>query len=504
MSETRRLGTLVTAIAMMLAVAGCSHAVFPQNGGNGSGTSPVILTFHDAAPTGPAGVTVTSFEVTITGAVLEPGNVSLISTPQTVELTQLQTNSVLFPTAQVAAGSYTSLTITYSNPQFTIVNNSGVAVTIPSGQCPANASCPVTNPTVTQLTQTLSSNSVPPFPSLSVTAANQTLLEFDVNLNDVIQSDLSLNFALSGAVTVTQSSSGQASTLGTMNLAGQVSSVTASSNQFQLTASTGQTFTITTNSTGSNPTTFEFARASCTANDFSCIAMGQIVDVDVDIESDGATLDAAEVDFDDASGTQQVSGTIVGQTGTPPTSVLMVVHNTIPPVSTLPPGTGVIVNIGGGASYVTNNGSFILPSGLSFASTSDVIIGQEIEARVASNSSISNGAFTSDRLALEQTQLEAEVSSVSPLTQPFPFFILSPLPALFSAAPVNPALQLEIVDTSANQLAGTVYQDLTPDNIGGLTDGQFVVTGGFLFNTTGSIGSPSLIATVVRGQVPGT
>ncbi len=507
MCETRYLSTLATAIAVIFVLAGCSHAVFPQSGGgSGTGTSPLILTLHDAPPSGPTGVTVTSFEVTITGVVLEPGDISILSIPQTVELTQLQTNSVFLSTTQVPAGAYTGLTITYSNPQFTIINNSGAAVTTPTGQCPANASCTVTNPTVTQLIETLPSASSPTFPSLTVTTENQTLLEFDVNLNDVIQSNLSLDFSQSGAATVAQTTnaSGTLSTIDTFNVAGEVTSVDASSNTFLITPAEGQSFTVTTNSTGSTPTDFEFARANCTANNFTCIATGQIVDVTVDLQSDGQTFDAGEVDFDDAANTQQVSGTIVGQAGTPPTSILIVVHNTIPPVTSLPPGTGVIVTIGGGASYVVNSGSFVLPSGLSFASTSDVIIGQEVEARVASNSSISNGAFTTDRLALEQTQLEATVSSVSSQTTPFPFFVLTPLPALFSAAPVDPALQLEIVDTSANQPAGTVYQDLTPANIGGLTVGQFVTTGGFLFNTTGSVGSPSIIATIVRGEVPGT
>lgn len=502
MRETRYLGTLATAIAVILLLAGCSHAVFPQSGGNSSGgTSPLILTLHDAPPTGPTGVTVTSFEVTITGAVLEPGDISILSTPQTVELTQLQTNSVFLSTTQVPSGAYTSVQITYSTPQYTFLNNSGVSVTVNGQACPDNALCPVSTPTVANLTATATFTS-----SVTISQSGQTLLEFDVNLNDVIQSDYSLDFSQSGAATVAQTTnaSGTLSTIDTFNVAGEVTSVDASSNSFIITPTEGQSFTVTTNSTGSNPTDFEFARANCTANNFTCIATGQIVDVVVDLQSDGLTFDAGEVDFDDAANTQQVSGTIVGQAGTPPTSILIVVHNTVPPVTSLPPGSGVIVTIGGGASYVINSGSFILPSGLSFASTSDVIVGQEVEARVASNSSISNGAFTTDRLALEQTQLEAIVSAVDSQVQPYPYFVLSPLPAIFSAAPVNPAVQLEIVDTSSNLPAGTVYQDLTPASISGLTIGQYVTTGGFLFNTTGSVGSPSIIATIVRGEVPGT
>ncbi|MHB8486192.1 MAG: hypothetical protein ACYDCM_10770 [Candidatus Acidiferrales bacterium] len=474
-------------------IAGCSHAVFPGGGSNGgNGTSPLILTFHD---TPPSGVTVTSFEVTITGAVLQPGNVSLLAAPQTIELTQLQTNSVLLSTTKVAAATYTSLQITYANPKFTFLNDSGVAVTVGGQTCNAGASCLVATPTTTTLTNTVSgaSFSVPP-----VSSTNQTLLEFDVNLNNIIQPSFSLDFSKSGAVSVIQSTAAAGSTpIGNINVTGQVGTVTTSPNQFQLTTSTGQTLTIPASSSS-----FQFARDNCAANDFTCLATGQIVDASVNIMNDG-TLQAVEVDFDDASTTQQVSGTIVAQTGTPPTSFQMIVHNTVPPVTSLPVGTPVTVTIGAGASFVINNGLFVLPTGVTFATTSDLLVGQEVQARVASGTSISNGAFTSDRLALEQTQLEANVSSISPQASPFPLFVLNTLPPIFSQPP-SPATQLQILVTGVGQSSGTVFEDLTPLGITGLSVSQSVTVGGFLFNTAGTIGSPTIVAATVRGEVPGT
>ncbi|MHB8412059.1 MAG: hypothetical protein ACYDDI_08940 [Candidatus Acidiferrales bacterium] len=492
------LGNVPWAFAsLVFFIAGCSHANFPTGGnGGGTGTSPMILAFHD---TPPSGVTVTSFEVTITGAALQPGNVSLLSSPQTIELTQLQTNSVVLSTTKVAPATYTSLQITYANPKFTFLNDSGVPITVGGQTCNAGASCVVATPTVTTLTNTLSATSVPSFQPLSVTTANQTLLEFDVNLNNIIQPNFSLDFSKSGAVTVSQDR-GVAGTaaIGNMDVTGQVGSVTAT--QIQLTPSTGQpTLTIGVNS----GTLFEFARANCTNNNFTCVATGQIVDANINVLSDG-TLAATEIDFDDVSTTQQVSGTIVAQTGTPPTSFQMIVHNTVPPVTSLPPGTPVTVTIGNTTSFVINNGLFVLPTGMTFATTSDLLVGQEVEARVASGSSISNGAFTTDRLALEQTQLEATVSSISPQASPFPLFVLSPLPALFSQSPINPATQLRILVTGVGQTSGTVFEDLTPVSIVGLTVAQPVTVGGFLFNTTGTVGSPTIVAETVRGEVFGT
>lgn len=487
--------------AVLLFIAGCSHAVFPTGGnGGGNGNSPVILTFHD---TPPSGVTVTSFEVTITGAVLQPGNVSLLATPQTIELTQLQTNSVFLSTTKVAAATYTSLQITYANPKFTFLNDSGVPISVGGQNCNAGASCVVTTPTVSgALTTTLSATSVPPFQSLTVSSTNQTLLEFDVNLNNIIQQPNStLDFSPlghPGAATVIQStnSSGKTTTIGTMNVAGQVGTVSAT--QIQLTPSTGQpTLTIAVNSN----TAFEFARANCTNNNFTCVATNQIVGVNINILSDG-TLEAAEIDFDDASTTQQVSGTIVIENGTPPTSFQMIVHNTVPPVSSLPFGTPVTVTIGAGASFVINNGLFILPAGVTFATTSDLLVGQEVEARVASGTSISNSAFTTDRLALEQTQVQSTVTSLNSTAQPpQPSFVLNPLPPLFSASPVNPVLQMQVLTVTLGTTVVTSFQELTSPDITGLTDGQPVTVGGFLFNT---VGSPTIVAETVRGEVSGT
>jgi len=497
MNHRKWLGYLPLVFAAALFfVSGCSHAVFPTGGGGGN-TAPMMLTFHD---TPPAGVTVTSFEVTVTGAVLQPGNVSLLSTPQTIELTQLQTNSAFLSTTNVPLATYTGLTITYANPEFTFLNDTGAPVTVGGQACAAGASCVVSTPTTSTLSLTLSA---PAFPSLAVTASTQTLLEVDVNLDNIIQPDYSLNFGPSasggsGAVTVSQSTGTAGSVaIGNFKVTGQVGSITTSpTSQFTLTTSTGQSLTIQAASSA-----FQFARANCAANDFTCLATSQIVDANVDIFSDGS-LRATEVDFDDATGTQQISGTIVSENTSPPTSFQMIVHNAIPPVAGLTPGTPVTVNIGGAASFVINNGLFVLPTGMPFATTSDLLVGQEVEARVASGTSISNGAFTTDRLALEQSQIQSTVTSLNATAQPpQPSFVLNPLPPLFSLSPVNSVTQIQVLTITQGTTVFTTFEDLTPLDITGLSQSQPVTVGGFLFNTAGS---PTIVATTVRGEVAGT
>lgn len=497
MQKPRALAILPLSLCILIWAAGCSHATLNTGGGGGAKTAPMFLTFHD---TPAAGITVTSFEVTVTGAVLQPGNVSLLSAPQTIELTQLQTNSAFLSMTNVPLGTYTSLTITYASPQFTFLNDSGVPVTVGGQTCSAGVSCLVAAPAVTTLTNTLSATSVPPFPSLNVSSTNQTLLEFDVNLNNIIQPSFSLDFSKSGAVSVIQSTAVAGTTpIGNINVTGQIGTVTTSPNQFTLTTPNGKTLTILASSA-----MFEFARANCAANNFTCLATGQIVGANVNIINDG-TLSATEVDFDDASGTQQVSGTIVSENNSPPTSFQMIVHNTIPPVASLTPGTPVTVNIGGTASFAINNGSFVLPTGVNFAVTSDLLEGQEVEARVASGTSISNGAFTTDRVALERSQIQSTVSSLNTTAQPpQPSFVLTPLPPLFSQSPVTPATQIQVLTITQGTAILTTFEDLTPLGITGLTQAQPVTVGGFLFNTTGTVGSLTIVATTVRGEVPGT
>ena len=494
----RRLCVLAVAVAIPAFLGGCSHVMLGPPPPN---SNPVILTMHDSNPTLPGGITVTSFEVTVTGATITPTSgtpVSLVSTSQKIELTQLQTNAVFLSTTQVAPATYTGLTITYSSPQYTIFNGGG-AVTINGQNCAAGAECVISSPTVDSATGTVTLA-----PSVVVGQNNQTLIEADVNLNSLIQSNFDVDFSKSIAATVTQGTNASAAIGDPLRMSGQVGTVTSSSQQFQFTASTGQMLTITADS-GTN---FEFAGTTCTMNNFSCIVSGQVLDLSVNIFGDGKTFEAGEVDFDDDANTQQVSGQIVAMNANPPTSFTMVVHNTIPASTSLPVGSLATVTIGTSPSFIINNGSFVLPSSptLSFASTSDVIVGQEVEARVASGTTISNGAFTTDRLALEQTQFQATATTVNATAQPpQPSYALSstgtiPLPSLFVNNPLGSVTQIQVLTVTQGSTTLTVFQALSPDSMSGITSGTTVVaTGGFLFNTP-AVGSPTIVATVVRGE----
>ena len=128
----RRTGVIMLRIRSMLAnfcawssvlaLAGCGGGNQFGSQTQNNGNSSVVLAMTD---TPPSNVTILSAEVTLTGATLAPGNVSLFSGSTTVELTRLQTDIAYIATAaNIPAGNYTSVTLTFANPSLTIENDS--------------------------------------------------------------------------------------------------------------------------------------------------------------------------------------------------------------------------------------------------------------------------------------------------------------------------------------------------------------------------------------------
>ena len=128
------------------------------------------------------GVTVLSFQATITGMTLQPGNVSVLNSPMTLEMTQLQGLSAYMGTISLPTGTYTGMTVTLSNPQMTFLNNTG-GMMGGGGVMMGGSGC--ANGQVCQLTPTLASSSVSitgsPFP-INVQANTPFDMQCDVRL----------------------------------------------------------------------------------------------------------------------------------------------------------------------------------------------------------------------------------------------------------------------------------------------------------------------------------
>ncbi len=135
--QMKRIQSIWPILAMIfcVALAGCGGVGQFGSQTQNTGNSSVVLAMTD---TPPSTVSILSAEVTLTGATLSPGNVSLFSGSTTVELTRLQTDIAYIATAaNIPAGNFTSVTLTFANPSLTIENDTASAI----GTCAVGAIC---------------------------------------------------------------------------------------------------------------------------------------------------------------------------------------------------------------------------------------------------------------------------------------------------------------------------------------------------------------------------
>ncbi len=227
-------------------------------------------------------------------------------------------------------------------------------------------------PTLNQSTVTISST---PFP-VTISASAPISLTVDFDLNSSIQSNLSVTPSVTLAAVPAQPSTGELEDI--EGLKGQVQSV--SSAGFTLQDSTsGQTFTLNVD----NNTQFQdFNQVGCAANNFSCVKVGQIVEVEHLLVMDNGTLLASEIQLDDAVNQEQLEGTIVAVNAAT-NQFQMVVEDEEPAVPGVSVGNSVTISINAGAQYAVDSDdlSGAIPSGVSFASASDLLVGQEVKVR---------------------------------------------------------------------------------------------------------------------------
>jgi hypothetical protein len=454
-----------------LTLSNCSHA--PGGGGvsesgNGSGTAPFALTISDAPP---AGVTVLTFQLTITGATLQPGNVTLLNAPIKVDLTQLQNESVLLSALSIPAATYNSLDLTFSTASLTILNSTGASI----GTCLTGTICTIT-PTVTPMSVTLNATS-----ALTVTSNTPAGLQVEAVLSNIIQSDLSLNLAASNGIIATPLPSAQLTSplVEIDDVVGQVTSV--GTNQFTLLPIGGLTLT----SGVSSSTVFGFPSSTCAANNFSCVAVNQILEVNLDLLGNGK-FQAISVVPDDATGETEVQGTITSiGAGFPPSQFHIVVNGAAPPVAGVSVGNQATVTLVNPVTFLPDPNQLTLPGGVSFTSASDLLVGQNVMVQVKPGTTISTS-----RVVLRMSQITAQVGTIGA-----PSFTLVALPSLFTTA--SPVAINQILAQTSSQ---TIFFNLTPPSLAGLAPNSNVSVKGLLFNTINTAGSPTLVTEKVRGR----
>lgn len=446
---------LIPGLALFMAACGGANSTSPTTAVNG--VTNVSLSLRDAPP---AGVTVLSFEIKVTSAILQPGNVALVNTPISVEVEHLQTESAFLNTISAPAGAYTSIAVTFANPELTIQNNSGAAI----GSCANGAVCELMPP-LSPATVTFSGA---PFP-LNLSAGTPSGLLLDFNLNSSIQSNLSVNptITFSQFTIGTQSTGGQnGDHPGEFDEAsGKVTALDVANNQFTVTTSDNQSLIIKVDSN----TRFEDFDNVGLANAFASVAVGQLVSANLELLSGGALL-ARKVQLEDQTNENDLEGTIVSVDS--PTQFHMVVLDEEPQIAGVAVGNPVTVTIQNGASFVVNAHSedgASVPTNASFSSSADLMVGQGVRIRYLASSS--GTAVVTDRVVLRPSHISAKVESVSGGN-----FIVNNLSNLFTGA--TPAV------TEIQVLVSSMTHFENVSGVTGLSVGDSVAMRGLLFKTT--------------------
>ncbi len=448
------------------ALAGCGGVnQFGSQPGN-NGNSSVVLAMTD---TPPSNLSVLSAEVTLTGATLTPGNISLFSGSTTVELTKLQTDIAYLATAaNVPAGNYTGVTLTFANPSLTIENDTGSNIVSGTTTCLVGAICKLPPTATANLSTTV------PLTSFSIAANGTTGLLIDVDLDALLTSTVGEDFN-AGTTVSTFTPSGSATPLiDAEDVVGHVTNLNAGASTFTLVNATGS-YTLKADNTS---TFFQFPIAGpCSAQSFACLQNNQIVSVDIGFQTDGSIL-ARNIVFEDAdSSDTEIEGLITS------TNVGSSQFNI---VALSASGTGTGVNIGDPVTvqYVATpqtpfdvdlihaDTAQVTTSGFIFSAPVDLAVGQQVSIRRHSTVS---GVIQADRVRLRSSRITASVQTIGS-----GIIALTNLPSIFFGHGA-------ITQIQAQTFASTMYFEIGHTiNISNIGLSNIVSVRGPLFNVSGS------------------
>lgn len=308
------LSLLCLAAVLLGSCSGLPTPVTPP----GAGTATVSVTFTD---TPPAGVSILSFTVTLSGLALNPAtgtavNFTLTPNPLSVELTRLQSDSFLGSVlATVPSGTYNSMSVAVASSSIVFFNASGAAI----GACANNTLCTVAPISAATLTITTA-----PFP-LTLVNGQQTGIAIDFDLNKAISATMGVDFTAAGAATASAlpHTGTPASTLDLVeDFTGTVTAFSSATNSLTVQSGTRGTLTGLVSAT----TLYHDPLATCAALDATCLHTGQTLSVNAGLNSDG-TLAIREVDLLDSASVDVLEGTVYQVAS--PTSFRMVLSDKV-------------------------------------------------------------------------------------------------------------------------------------------------------------------------------
>jgi hypothetical protein len=423
--------------------------------------------------TPPSNVSILSAEVTLTGASLSPGNVSLFSGSTTVELTRLQTDiAYLVTAANIPAGSYTGVTLTFANPMLTIENDTAAAI----GSCAVGSICTMAPTATANLSTTI------PLTGFTIASSSTTGLLIDVNLDNLLTATMGEDFSAGTTVTAFTPAGIGAPPVGAEDVVGQVGNINASSNTFTLTNASA-TYALKVNNTS---TFLQFPSTGCATPGFACLQNNQILSVDVGIQSDGSIL-ARNIIFEDADSSDTEVEGMITSTNVGLQQFNIVIQTMSAPVSGLSIGQPITVQYSASPQtpfdidLVHADNLQVSTAGFLFAMPSDLAVGQQVSIR--RNTTLSAGVIKADRVRLRSTRVTATVQAG------IPNIFLNNLPSLFSGHGITG------ITAQTSLTPPTIYFEVGKTiNSSNVVIGVLVSVRGPLFNVSGA---RTLVATKV-------
>lgn len=488
---------LLAVLSTLLTSCGSSNNAIGGCGGQCPvSAAPVSLTMTDDPP---SGVTVLFFQVSLTAASIQPTSGSPVSllnnTPIQIDVTQLQALSAFLASANVPPGTYSSLSLTFANPQLVILNQADTAL---AGSCAVGSICTLTPAIDNSAAVNFTSA---PFP-VTVSANSPLGFLVDFHLNTVIQSDLSVNLGVANGITLAQVPPSASSTPPPFGfLIGTITTVTPSTNQFMLQTPSGQTFIIDASSAA-----LADWPPCPSPGGISCLGPGDIVKVQIASVETGGILKAATVTWLQLQSQNQqvVEGTVVGFNGA---QVKVILQDLFLSPNAAPLGGVATVTLDQGAAFSVDSGGFAIPSGFVFSGFSNLAFGQQLQLAVdsgsmscATSNAITAGGwgppafctFSTNNVQLEPSQLSGLILSIDSSASSFtlgnfPSITFDPVGSIPAGIAVNTTSQ-------------TTYQGFSPDNFAGLANNDFVSVNGWLFENDNGILDPAITPPVVLAQ----
>lgn len=451
-------------LASFLIVSGCGGGSSTSQTGQPSQTTPSTATVNLVVADTPAtNLTVLSFQVQITAAVLQPGNVALLPRPVTVDLAQLVSDTGFLASTVIGSATYTSLEVTLANPQVTLLNDTGAAISLAGQSCVPGATCTY-SPTLNNATVTISSGVFP----LTLTASSTTGLNLDLSIPDLLQSDLSITLANGRSVNLSLLS-GNSAAVQQASIDDVLGTVTAvSGNQLDLTTAFGDSLVLTTGSS----TTYSYPQAVCSTANASCVSVGQIVTTDLSMLGSGS-LGVTSLSYVGSAGSQLVKALVLStdNSGATPSAQLLLQREVN--VSSLTAGQVAMVSLPAGVSYSVGVPSYPAISTATFASAADLVPGQELIVSVGPDLVIaSSPSFSASAVYLEPSQIIGTVASVDTTLSSLEVTGLS---GVFTGS--RPVVQELGVQTGMS----TAFVGFNPSSLAAVSVGQFVAAKGPLF-----------------------